>query len=921
MNFDDFLQSLKSDSSYADQIVYVHEAPAREAEFADLAHDSDIIEQALKRLAIDRLYSHQATAIDHALQGKNVLISTRTASGKTLGYMLPILEKLDNDERNRALLLYPTKALCQDQFKNFVSLLDAAGQNDRMAGVFDGDSPANLRRKLRDSGAAIFSNPDMIHAALLPQHGRWARFLAGLRYIVLDELHVYNGIFGSNMAHLIRRLLRICRHYGSSPQFVCSSATIANPIELAERLTGLPFELVNQDGSPRGRKTYVLWNPPRIKARNWRSRRSANVEAHELMAKLVEAGIPTITFSKAKMTAEMIHRYVTEALRKSAPQLAHKVTPYRGGYLPSERREIEHRLFSGELLGVSTTPALELGIDVGSLEASILVGYPGTLASFFQQAGRAGRKERDSIVFFIGLDTSINQYIMSNPEYVFERCVEQAVIEPENPFVTTNHLRCAAQEQAIDDEEVDSFGPHAPLALQILQENHKVNHLEARWFHAANEIPQHEVSLRDTAESNVLIEDVDSGEVIGEVNVYDAEPILHPEAIYMHLGDSYRVLSLDLEKDLARVKRVDVDYYTQPKGGTDVHHIDNQLREKQFGSGQVFWGEVTAYFNTYAYEKIRFYELDALSVHGLELPTLQLETMAFWMLPPESVLNRVRRAGLDAFAGLRGLGYATRMLLPMFITCDTLDFSHSVGSANSPWNAVFIYERFPHGLGFTEKAFDRLHEIMPQVLENVRDCPCDECCPCCVGKPLRQRTTWNVERGEGSIPSKVATLMILEGYLGDGSNLQQPDANQVSDSGAQESERLERALRRRLERGREPKVFHPIKPQPEIKTDYPELERPAELEKADVQRRAERRNSFDRDLHKRIAKKLGLGGKNPMASRHGPPRGMKTRHGVVKPTDFPGRPQEAVPKDKPVVAGDELAARARKLMKKKRKKK
>ena len=917
MDVQRFLAALKADPAYADQIVHVHESPAREARCAEsCGRMSGATAAALEKLGISRLYRHQDEAIRHVRRSENVLVATGTASGKTLCYTLPLLERLEQDPSATALLLFPTKALTQDQFRGFSAMLEAAGRTDVQSGVFDGDTPSPLRRRLRDHASAIFSNPDMVHAALMPQHGRWARFLQRLQFLVLDELHVYTGIFGSNMALLLARLFRLCRHYGSDPAIVACSATISNPGELSEQLTGRPFRVIAQDGSPRGRRVYVFWNPPRRRHTAWRSRRSANVEAHELMARLVADGTPTITFSKAKMTAEMIHRYVCDKLRETAPGQIGKVTPYRGGYLPEERREIERRLFSGELVGVSTTSALELGIDVGALEASIVVGYPGTRASFLQQAGRAGRKGRDALVFLIGLDTSVNQYIMSNPDYIFDRCVERAVIDPANPFVAVGHLRCATSELAVGPEELPLFGPHAETVLKVLHENRKVREIEGRWYYAAAEVPQHEVSLRNYADANVLIEDVDTGAVLGEVNQFDAEPILHPEAIYMHRGETYRVLTLDLDRNIASVKREEVDYYTQPLGGTDIHHIDHRLREKVFGTGALCWGEATAYFNTHAYEKVHFYSLDAISVHGVDLPTMVLETMAFWIVPPEDLMERVRLAGLDAHSGLRAIGYATRMMLPLFITCSTLDFSHTVGSANSPWNAIFVYERYPHGLGFTEKAYEIMDRILPAVREQVRACDCEKGCPCCVGKPLRGYATWNVERGEASIPNKAAALMILDGLLGDGQDLCRPDREALSDSSQADTLRLEQALRRRLERMREPQVFHPIVPQPEVGTAYPRIEPSGELDAADAGRRAERRRGFERDMHKRIAKKLGPGGLDPGAGAVPVPPGMKKKGSNLKPTDFPGKPQQDAPPSTPVPLGDPLAARARRRLKK-----
>jgi len=918
VDFKKLLADIRSSPDYRGQVVHVREEPAREARFADLAPPLPApVHDMLAGRGVARLYAHQAEAVGRIRSGENVVVATGTASGKSLCYQVPLIEALTADPETRALLLFPTKALCQDQFKGFREALDAAGLDGIPAGVFDGDTPSELRRRLRDEGRVVFTNPDMLHAAFMPQHGRWADFLARLRILVLDELHVYSGIFGSNMVNLMRRFRRVYEHYGADPQFVCCSATIANPKELAERVMGAAVSLVDDDGSPRGRRTVVFWNPPRIRRGAWRSRRSANVEAHELMAMLIRRDVPTITFSKAKMTAEMIHRYVRATLAETAPQLASKVSPYRGGYRPAERREIERRLFSGELMGVSATSALELGIDVGGLDASILVGYPGTLASFFQQSGRAGRRDRDALVVLVGLDTAVNQYVMSFPDYIFGRPVEQAVLDPDNPFVVTGHLRCAAHELPLSDGEKTAFGPHAGMVLNILQDNLKVRSIEDRWYHAATETPQHEFSLRDTVDANVLIEEADSGEVLGEINVLDAPPILHPEAIYIHRGDTYRVIELNLEKNVATVKREDVDYYTQPMGGTDVHHVDHRLREKSFGSGKAYWGEVTAYFRTTMYEKVRFYELDAISRHGLDLPTFSLETMAVWIVPPESLMEEVRMSGLDAHSGLRGIGYATRMILPLFMTCDTRDFSHSIGSVNSEWNAVFIYERYPHGLGFTEKAYERLHEILPAVRASISACACREGCPCCVGKPLRGTTTWNPERGEASIPAKAAALAILEGLMKDEARLRMSDAESLAESSdANGNLRLERALRRRLERMREPKVFHPINPN--IRTAYPAIEDTRALAAPDIARRAERRVDFDRAMHKRLAKKIRGEEIAPMTGRPAPPPGMKRKGANLPPSAFPGKPvaDARVPLEKPPLPqGDPLAALARRRAK------
>ncbi|MFP4176227.1 MAG: DEAD/DEAH box helicase [Candidatus Brocadiia bacterium] len=893
MNFDSFLDHMRERDGRSDRLVHLREESARGASFTEPASPlPEPLRSVLADLDIDRLYSHQAEALDAIRKHRDTLVATGTASGKSLCYILPVLERLLRDASTRALLVFPTKALCQDQFKQFRRGLDVAGLDDVVAGVYDGDTSSEMRRKLRDSASVIFTNPDMLHASLMPQHGRWAGFLRNLSCLVLDEIHTYNGIFGSNMANLMRRFWRVCDHYGSadSVNLVACSATIANPADLARRLTGRPMEVISADGSPRGRRFYALWNPPPVRGGGRYRRRSANVEAHELMAELVKRQVPTITFSKARVTAEMIYRYTCETLREEAPHLVKKVSAYRGGYHPEERREIEDRLFSGELLGVSTTPALELGIDVSGLDAAIVVGYPGTLASFFQQAGRAGRGDRDALVVLVGLDTAINQYIMSRPDYLFGRPVEEAVIDPGNPTLLLGHLRCAAQELPLSEEEVNNFGSDAPTVVDVLEENEKLHKVDERWHHSAPEIPQHELSMRYVYGENVLIEDAETGEAIEQVDKIDAPPLVHPEAIYLRHGETWRIEELDLERNIARARRVDADYYTQALGGADVHHVDHRLRRKQFRSATACHGEVTACDVTWAYEKIHFYRLEAISRHGLDLPRLALDTAAFWIIPPEDVLEEVRQMGLDVHSGLRGIGYATRMLLPLFITCDTYDFSHTIGSANSPWCAIFVYERYPHGMGFTRKAYERLEEIIPAVLRRIKACDCEDGCPCCVGKPLRKFDTWNVERGEGSVPCKEASRRILEGLLAE-----TPDSNPVDharrDTGTEAGEaHLRKSLRRRLERGREPKVFHPINP--EIETGYPEPLPEEEITGSDAGARRRSRREFHRELDRRIARKIPDHRLSPTQGKPGAPEGMKRGRGEKSADHYPGRPAE-----------------------------
>lgn len=814
-----FVEDLRGDPRYREQIAHVRDEPARAPEFADLARPlAAPLAEALALRGIERLYSHQAEAIELARAGRDVVIASGTASGKSLCYTVPVVEALLEEPAATAFLVFPTKALTQDQFGSFERLLaDARLTRTLPAGVYDGDTGGSARSRLRARGRVIFTNPDLLHSSMMANPPAWDRLLEGLRWLVFDELHTYGGMFGSGVANLMRRFLRICERYGSSPRILACSATIANPRELAETLFDRPFELVERDGSPRGRRLTVFWNPPIERSGEWRSRRSANVEAHDLVTALVRAGHPTIVFSKAKMTAELIHRYVRERLEREDPSLSERLSAYRGGYLPEERREIERRLFSGELLAVSTTPALELGIDVGGLDACVVVGYPGTVASFRQQAGRAGRREREALAVLVGLDTPVNQYVMSHPEHILDRPVERAVIDRDNPFIVAGHLRCAAREAPIGSEEVGRFGPSAPVALDALTDGGYLRRSGGRWFHASIEAPHHVVRLREFCDRTVVIRDVDTGETIGEMNQYDAQAIVHREAIYLHRGDTYLVLELDFDHNIAQVRRVESDYYTQPIGGTDVHHIDRLVRRRPFGSGFACWGEVTTHFQCVGYERIRFYTLDTVSTHELQMPTFLLETVAFWLEPPASLIREMEALGLRPHNGLRGVGYATRSMLPLFLGCQTLDFSHTVGCQNAPWRTVFVYERFPLGLGFTHAAFALLGRLMPAVREHVRACPCEDGCPSCVGKPLRGFTTWNVERGEAAIPSKASTLAILDGLLGDGTRLEEPEEVPAARG---EAEWVESALRRRLARLGQPWEMHPPATAEELEASY-----------------------------------------------------------------------------------------------------
>jgi DEAD/DEAH box helicase domain-containing protein len=776
MDVDRILDRIKRSEFYRDQVVAAHPIPARAAVTA--AVDGGLhpaMEQALAACGITGLYSHQAAAINAVRRGKNVVVVTGTASGKTLCYAVPVAEAFLSDPLSTALCIYPTKALAQDQLRGFAALAGAHGSLRYMAGTYDGDTPQNLRRRLRDNGSVILTNPDMLHQGVLPQHARWNRFFARLRYVVIDEIHAYRGVFGSHLANVITRLRRICAHYGSSPQFICCSATINNPKEHAEGICGAPVELVDNDGSPRGPKLFVLWNPPLLGAAakgpegNWRAsgdRRSPLGEAVKLMATLVKEEIQTIAFARTRLAAELIFKSCREMLLAVSPALAAQVHAYRGGYLPQERREIERRLAHREILGVSSTNALELGIDIGSLDACILVGYPGTIASLWQQAGRAGRGLEASVVFLCAQNSPMDQYLMSHPGYLFGKSPEQAVIDPGNPHIVVGHLKCAAQELPLGASEAGLFGPYAGRVLKLLEEEREVSGIEGRWYWSSSDYPAAGVNLRNIAGPVFTIQDSSAVEkVIGTLDELSAPGQLHDHAVYLHGAETYFVNKLDLDKKIAFVEKRDLDYYTQSVQTSQIR-IDGRQTENGWRGGLLGFGDVTVVTSIPMFKKIKFHSRDSLGFEPLELPEQSLETVTLWFAPPQEAVEELRAKNMLIGGALIGIANVLVEVAPLFVMCDTQDIGAVVDAHNLGRDALFVHDKYPGGMGYARRCLERFDEIMRTIADVVRECPCPDGCPSCVGSAISVATFADLDSAtRGRIPDKKAARMLLNFIL------------------------------------------------------------------------------------------------------------------------------------------------------------
>ncbi len=740
-----FLERLRRYRWYKDQIVHVERIPGRPARYGDLARPlHPRVAEALKRRGITRFYLHQAQAINAAREGHNVVVTTGTASGKTLCYNVPVLEALAEDSRTRALYLYPTKALAQDQMRALRELTDETFP-EVVFGTYDGDTPTRLRSRLRKEAHIILTNPDMLHVGILPHHTLWAAFLRGLRYVVIDEAHTYRGVFGSQVALVLRRLWRLCAHYGSAPRVIATSATIANPAEHVRLLTGAEAVVVSEDGSPRGPRTFVLWNPPVIEPRLG-LRRSPNSEATFLVMALLAEGVRTIVFTRARRTAELILRYVRFALREVAPPLVERIAAYRAGYRPEDRREIERRLFTGELLAVIATPALELGIDIGDMDASVLVGFPGTVASMWQQAGRAGRRgDTPSFSALIAYDNPMEQYFVRYPQALFGRPIENALLDPNNRHILRLHLPCAARElpltvdpppgtRALDDEVL--FGPNFPDVVRELEERGLVRYRGGRWYYMGRDYPAKRVSLRSLEADRFLIVDEDTGQVLEEIESATAAYRAHPGAVYLHMGETYVITRWDPERPVAYARHEVVDYYTQPMELNDIR-VRQPLQQRAAGTVTAYYGDVQARRQVIGYRVKQLFSEEVLAIEDLDMPPTVFETRGLWWTMPPAWEAEFREQGYDFAGSLHAAEHATISLLPLFAMCDRWDIGgvSTVLHPDTGTPLVAIYDGFPGGVGITEKGFTVLEDLWRATLRLIATCPCEAGCPSCIQSP------------------------------------------------------------------------------------------------------------------------------------------------------------------------------------------
>jgi len=748
MNLVQVLESLKTDPATRDGIVHWEVLPARPAKTAPYPPGIDSrLSEALKRRGISRLYSHQSEAIEAIQAGKNVVVVTPTASGKTLCYNLPVLNRILAEPESRALYLFPTKALSADQVDELHGLVTDI-KVDIGTYTYDGDTPQDARRAIRSAGHIVVTNPDMLHAGILPHHTKWIKLFENLKYIVIDEVHQYRGIFGSHLANLIRRLKRICSFYESDPQFICCSATIANPDELASNLIEAPVVKIDNNGAPAGEKHFVLYNPPVIN-RELGIRKSSINETERIASRFISQGIQTIVFGRYRIQVEIILRYLRDRFSNKGGKKP-EIAGYRGGYLPNERRAIEQGIRSGEITGVVSTNALELGIDIGSLDVSVMCGFPGSIASVWQQAGRAGRKSGVSAAIMVATSSPLPQFLMSQPSYFFDRSPEEGIIDPDNLIIHSSHIKCAAFElpvwmgEKIGPDPVDDM-------MEYFEEKRIVRKTGDKYYWSSDIYPANEVSLRSaTPENFVILNRSDKDRVIGEVDYFATPELLHPEAIYIHGAETFQVLELDWDGRRAYVEEVDVDYYTDAETKTELKMLEAD-REKEMAPSTddseapevdslpvVGHGDIALTRVAVLFKKVKFHTHENVGSGPISLPEQEMHTTAFWYRFPPDFAITANLTESNLGGGLRGVANLLQKIAPLWLMCDPRDI-RALSRVRDPFHGsptLYIYDNIPGGVGFARKLYGMVPDIFQACKNHLTGCGCSDGCPSCAGPPL-----------------------------------------------------------------------------------------------------------------------------------------------------------------------------------------
>jgi DEAD/DEAH box helicase domain-containing protein len=750
------LETLKDIGVQNDSITAIKHIPAQEGRYREYPEEiHPALVQALEEKGFARLYTHQYHSYEHLKAGRNIVVVTPTASGKTLCYNLPVLDSLLKNPSTRAIYLFPTKALSQDQRAGLDTTIKLLPDEIRIF-TYDGDTPQDARKAIRARGHIILTNPDMLHTGILPHHTKWIKLFENLKYVVIDELHNYRGIFGSHLANILRRLKRIASFYGSSPQFILCTATIANPLEMAERMTEESVTLVDDNGAPRGEKYFIFFNPPVVN-RHLGIRRSYVNESRRVARIFLQNDLQTIVFAPSRLVTEVLLTYLKTDVEKTI-QKEGLIRGYRGGYLPLRRREIEKDLREGTIRGVVATNALELGIDIGSLDVAVLAGYPGSIASTWQRAGRAGRKTGGSAAVLVATSSPIDQFIVNYPDYFFSKNPEHALINPDNLSILISHIECAAFELPFLDGE--RFGQvDIGEILNFLEEEKLVHHSKDKWFWTSDVYPADGVSLRSISSDNfVVVDTTEKSRAVAEVDFSSALTALHPKAIYMCEGEQYFVDDLDFDQRRAYVKRTDVDYYTDAIDYTKIKILDI-FNQKKLDTCNLSHGEVHVATQVVGFKKIKFHTMENVGAGDLSLPQNEMHTTAYWLTIPSEVFHAIPFPSEEKINGLFGLAYCMHHVAPLFMMCDIHDVGVSIGDNSTgkslpprsiPFSIkveedpsdfsdidfepnIFIYDNFPGGIGLSPSLFDLESELLERCRKTISACPCQEGCPSCVG--------------------------------------------------------------------------------------------------------------------------------------------------------------------------------------------